>query len=529
MSVQCAQIAPLTGGAKDVEPPKALKFEPENASTNFSQSEIVISFDEFIGVKDLANQFIITPQTKAQPEIEADGKKLRIKFAEALLPNTTYKLSFGNSIIDLHESNAIEDFMYVFSTGALIDSLKLEGDIFNYTNKKPSANILVGLYDSLLSDSVVFSEKPAYQTKTNSNGHFKFNYLPNKSFKLIAIKDENKNSVYDGSSEEIAFSSLAINPNDSVKSSMSLFKELPGKNFIKKSWSPEYGKVSIIYNKPQLDIDNLLANGKSQDISKFDDDTLTIYYTNEYDTLRTLVHHQNNITDTVVVKTANQAQVKKQIEAHTLKYQFISNCNGVLPYYQLPMFNSNFPVTINEYKATKISLKATDDTLKANIPFSIVFDKQNPTLFYIDASLKQETSYSLVIEKGVFVNTDGRINDSTTYKFKTTSIEDYAQLNLKLQLPSKTNYIIQLLNDKDAIIKESLIELSLSSTSETILTYKNLLPGNYFVRVAEDANKNKRFDTGNFYLKQQPENIFINPNSIKLLSGWEIESEWIVK
>ena len=529
LCVQCAQIAPLTGGVKDTEPPKALKFEPENASTNFSQSEIVIHFDEFIGVKDLANQFIITPQTKTQPDIEADGKKLKIKFSEALLPNTTYKLFFGNSIIDLHESNAIEDFMYVFSTGVLIDSLKLEGDIVNYNNKKPSTNILVGLYDASLNDSIIYSDKPTYQAKTNTNGHFKFSYLPNKPFKLMAIKDENKNLVYDGSSEELAFSSQIISLNDSVQNTLYLFKELPSKNFIKKSFSSEYGKVSIIYNKPQLDIDKLLVNAKPQDITKLDDDTLNIYYTNEYDTLRTLIHHENNLTDTVVVKIASQAQVKKQLEAKSLKYVFAANCNGSLPYFQLPTFTSNFPVTINEIKANMIYLKSSDDSLKNNIPYTIVFDKHNPTTFYIDANFKPETNYSLVFTKGTFLGSDERINDSVAYKFKTTSAEDYAQLNLKLQLPSKSNFIVQLLNDKEVIIKESLIELSLSSTSETILSYKNLLPGNYFVRVVEDANKNARFDTGNFYLKQQPETIFINANSIKLLSGWEIESEWLVK
>ena len=57
----------------------------------------------------------------------------------------------------------------------------------------------------------------------------------------------------------------------------------------------------------------------------------------------------------------------------------------------------------------------------------------------------------------------------------------------------------------------------------------NLIPGTYTVKVIEDANKNNTFDTGNFFNQLQPEIIFVNETPIKLLAGWEIENEWIVK
>jgi hypothetical protein len=34
---------------------------------------------------------------------------------------------------------------------------------------------------------------------------------------------------------------------------------------------------------------------------------------------------------------------------------------------------------------------------------------------------------------------------------------------------------------------------------------------------------------GDYFLNKQPEIIFVNTTAIKLLAGWEIENEWIVK
>ena len=236
---QCAQVTPLTGGKKDDTPPKALSYKPENASLNFNTKVIEVQFNEYIVLKDVANQFIITPQTKEMPDIQASGKKLKITFNEELLPNTTYKMAFGNSITDLNESNVLQNFEYIFSTGSTIDSLKLSGQILNAQDKKPATQVLVGLYKSDANDSIIYKDKPLYISKTDGAGNFSFNYLPDSKFKMVGIKDQNKNLLYDGSEEQIAITKELISPKDTQTISLVLFKEIPNKSFIKKSISPE--------------------------------------------------------------------------------------------------------------------------------------------------------------------------------------------------------------------------------------------------------------------------------------------------
>lgn len=527
MSTQCAQITPLTGGKKDETPPKVLKFNPENTSVNFKSKVIEIEFDEYIVLRDVANQFIITPQTKEVPDIQALGKKLKITFNETLLPNTTYKLAFGNAISDLNESNVFQNFEYIFSTGPTIDSLRLSGQVLNALDKKPAAQILVGLYDIKSNDSIIYKAKPLYICKTNEGGYFSFNYLPGASFKMVAIKDQNKNLLYDGSEEQIAFSKEFVNPKDSGTISLLLFKETPTKSFIKKTFSSEYGKAYIIYNKPQLNITQVIAKGLTHYSQSRLKDTLILYYANKFDTLETFIKYESKKTDTLYIKVLSGTAFEKQNK--TFKYNLQANFSTTLPFYELPTFILNVPVDSKNIITDKISLIEKKDSVVKKLAFSILKEEDLITTFKIQSEFKPETTYTLILQKAAITDNAQRVNDSIAYQFTTSSIEDYAQLNMKLFFPKKENYIIMLLNTKEQIVDERRVEFALNSTSEKIIEYKNLIPGNYFMKVVEDVNKNGLFDTGDYFLKNQPETIFVNPLPIKLLAGWEIENEWIVK
>src|SRR5436189_491630 len=100
VSIQrCAQIAPLTGGQRDTTPPRLTEAEPVNGTVNFKGNRISLSFDEFVQLRDLPNQLLISPRMKEQPEISALGKKIEIRLKpEELLPNTTYRFSFGKAV-----------------------------------------------------------------------------------------------------------------------------------------------------------------------------------------------------------------------------------------------------------------------------------------------------------------------------------------------------------------------------------------------------------------------------------------------
>jgi len=524
---RCAQITPLTGGKKDTTAPKPLSFKPENFSLDFQSKIIEIDFDEYIVLKDIQNQFIITPQTKEVPIVEAVGKKLKITFNELLLPNTTYKLSFGNTIYDVNESNLLTNFEYVFSTGKNIDSLKVEGRVLNAYNLKPEPQTLVGLYAKSSNDSVVYNEKPLYITKTNENGDFKFDYLPNTLYKIVAIKDENKNLLYDGSEEQIAFHNELLETKKAEAVDLMLFKEIPSKSFIKKNSSIELGKALIIFNKSQDDIKDMIANGLVTYNFNSQKDSLTIYYENKYDTLETYINYHHKKADTVYVNIPSKNNILKR--KATLKYVLNSNLNSELPYYTLPTFQLNFPIQSEWIDSTMIELNEKVNETWNKLSFSVLKDKGLITTFKIKANFKSDINYQLKFKKGALNNKIDRENDSLVYLFATTDAENYAKLNLTMYFPKKENYMVLLLNEKGVVVEKRYVEFSLNSTSEKKIEFDNLIAGNYFVKVVEDVNKNRDFDTGDLLFRKQPERVYFNKVPIKLLSGWEILNEWIIK
>ena len=259
-------------------------------------------------------------------------------------------------------------------------------------------------------------------------------------------------------------------------------------------------------------------------------DSLTLYYNNQYDTLQTIISYHSKKTDTVNIKIPSSVTIDKLRKDKTMKYNLRSNITSSMPYFELPQFELNMPIDVKNISESKITLLEQKDSIQSKKTISLLQDLPNSTSFTIQSVFKPETNYTLTInENAIKDDVLGRSNDSISYKFTTTTPEDYAQLTLKLFFPKKENYIVLLLNDKEQIIKKTLVEFSLTSTSEKIMDYKNILPGIYFSRVVEDANKNGLFDTGDYLLHTQPESIFINTTAIKLLAGWEIENEWIIK
>ena len=78
---------------------------------------------------------------------------------------------------------------------------------------------------------------------------------------------------------------------------------------------------------------------------------------------------------------------------------------------------------------------------------------------------------------------------------------------------AKYPLILQLTDDK------GVVKIEKYTTKPEILDFINLSPGKYFIRVIFDANGNKKFDTGNYLKKIQPENV-------KFFKEMEIRADW---
>ena len=125
----CAKRGTPTGGPKDTLPPLLINASPKNKSIKFKSREIILSFDEYIKLKNLDQQLIISPPLNLS-ELTIDpqttiSKKINVEFSDSLNleEKTTYTFNFGSSIEDNNEGNILPFFSYTISTGEIIDSL----------------------------------------------------------------------------------------------------------------------------------------------------------------------------------------------------------------------------------------------------------------------------------------------------------------------------------------------------------------------------------------------------------------------
>jgi uncharacterized protein (DUF2141 family) len=206
---RCANMARPTGGPKDTLPPNLLKASPEEFSTGIAPKTIVFDFDEYVELKDVQQNLIVSPTIKGIPIVTRKLKQITVKIKDTLDANTTYALQFGNAIVDLNEGNPFGNFTYVFSTGNSLDSLSLSGRVILAEDGRTDSTLLVMLHRNM-DDSAVVKEKPRYYTRLNKEGYFNFQYLAPGRYKLYALKDESGQLRYNRKDQLFAHHPITI-------------------------------------------------------------------------------------------------------------------------------------------------------------------------------------------------------------------------------------------------------------------------------------------------------------------------------
>ena len=219
----CARVGSPVGGAKDSIPPQVTGSNIDSPRINVPRDirELRIDFDEYIVLKDINKQLIISPPLQKITKILPSGmgnKYVLIKWADTLQANTTYNFNFGNAIVDNNEGNALTYYNFAFSTGEKIDSLYISGELkslFKEKDKKEEeGSLVVGLYQE--KDSMNYRQKPYYITKADPDGYYELNYLAPGNYHILAFEDSNANSVYDFGKEKVGFLKEKITLNKSV-------------------------------------------------------------------------------------------------------------------------------------------------------------------------------------------------------------------------------------------------------------------------------------------------------------------------
>lgn len=518
----CARRGTPEGGPKDVTPPSITSATPKNHSTNFDAEKVRIYFDEYIKLKDLQKQLIVSPPLEYQPYIypqSGASKYLEIEILDTLQENATYVFNFGQSVVDNHEENPYSFFTYVFSTGDYIDSLETEGFVIDALQKKPDPFISVMLYkvDSAYTDSIIFQKPPTYLTNTlDSSTNFRLTNLKEGTYKLVAMKDEAGNYKFDPKTDKIGFIDHFIEiPTDSIYG-LNLFKEIPeykatrpsliAKNKIFFGYEGEHEgmQISLLSEKPEDYDYRVFPDTKT--------DTLNYFFTPfEADSLIFEVRkqvRQKQVVDTFTVRI-------KELYADTL---VVAQLNKSFALNDSLRLHATTPMEVVD--TTQISVMNKDSVF---LKYTANLDSKR-NIVNLKWDTQPEQKYQIKLLPGAIVDFYGDVNDTLTYGLATRSIADLGSFRVNLRNVDQYPVILQLTDQKGVVQYEKFI-----TEQKSTYEFLNINPATYLIRVIHDANGNGKWDTGNYLQKIQPERISYFPDPVELRSNWEIEQTFTLQ
>ena len=102
------------------------------------------------------------------------------------------------------------------------------------------------------------------------------------------------------------------------------------------------------------------------------------------------------------------------------------------------------------------------------------------------------------------------------FKTSTKKIEDYGNIFLRVQHDSPHPYILELIKS-DKVIRR--YDRPIAGNN---YRFELLDAGKYTVRLIEDANANRQWDTGNYLQKIQPEKVIYYWKEIDLRANWDM-------
>lgn len=569
----CSNIGNPSGGPIDKTPPIFMRSNPTPNAVNVKDRKIEIFFDEIVTLKDPSTKIIVSPAQTEMPRMSALGRKVTVELVDSLLPNTTYTIDFSNSIQDNNEGNAIDNFAFAFSTGSVIDSMRVSGYVLDSRTLEPMQSVVVGL-QSNLADSAFHKEKLQRVALTNDRGQFTIRNVSPGSYHIFALKDLDRDYKFGNPTEDIAFLDSIIVPSiGSREAADTVYNDLNEIDTIMRATRPAYFPNDILLSMFNEDRKSqYLANNLRVDSTRISltfaaaSDTLpslSIVGRNDVpDQWYTLERSQTNDTltywirpphlvsaDTLMVATTylrtdtasnlswgtdtlkftfqrqKAKKKKKNEETDSLEQirfmELHPLANGTQEVYAPLLLQTGTPIERYSREAFHLQRKLQNDTTfyPAEIKSIALRDS---TLNRRDLMLKVDwepgAAYTLAVDSLAMTDIYGLQTKPLKVDFNVRKMEEYG--NIVFNIPAvRDSAIVELLDGTEKIVLRAPVK---SHRAELL----NLLPGKYYARLFIDRNGNGKYDTGNYDMHLQPEETVYYPGAINLKKNWDVEQTW---
>ena len=578
VTINCARVIAPKGGPRDKIPPVVVASDPLNYSKNFKKKKFQVTFDEYIQLKNVNQELLVSPPIIEKPEVLLKPKSMRVKFKEHLPDSTTVNFNFYNAIADYNEGNIYLDYQYIFSTGDELDTLFVNGSIVNAFDLTPVKDAFIMLYKNT-ADSVPKTILPSFLSKSNEEGIFVLRNMPAGNYKVFALSDANYNKIFDLPNEPIAFLDTLISPAVEIVTRTDTIAEdsiVTTTEVISKLDSVEL--FMFEEENPVQYLEDKIRDEKGRRISFYFTETLLeplkISLVDSLQTRPWYIMEENPTKDTIAFWISDTTIAKKDTLILKLDY-FIYDSVGK-PYLAADTIKLMYKeetedkqqkggflkklrqeeeeedtIVISELKLRtniarstlglekdlvitpkfpilhvdplKIYLFELNDTIENPIEFKFTTDTLKPRSYRISYPFIERELYKLLIDTAAFEDIYGNINDTLLVRYSIQKENYYGNILLKLTGISQTS-IIQLLSEAGQVLREYTVNNQTNSLNINLLP-----PGKFNLKLIVDNNNNGVWDTGEYEAKRQPEKVYLYNKTITIKSGWDNDLIWNIE
>lgn len=584
MMAACARPGTPDGGPYDETPPRVVGASPKEGEVNARARTINIFFDEFVKLNNASEKVVISPPQINQPEIAADGRRIKIKLLDSLKPHTTYTIDFSDAIVDNNEGNPMGKYTYTFSTGDTINHMEVSGKVLNARNLEPVKGILVGLHSDTARSA--FTQKPFDRmARTNGSGEFTIKGVANGNYRVYALQDADGNFAFNQKSEMLAFSHRQIIPSsfpdqraDTVWRDSTHIDSIVMVDYT--HYTPD-DIVLLAFNESTLDRHLLKVERKvpehfdiyftapsTQKPSirglNFDERTLRPIYSPNNDTIiywiqdTALVHTDtltavytylendsagNFVSRTDTLDLVSRLPRSRQIKMEEQAYKEWSQrqeklkkrgrpFETLMPSQKLTL-NINGSGTLDLYD--NIRLTATEPLAEIDTNAFHLYIRQDSLYLPADHIVEINENNPLACT----LYGEWRPQQEYLLRIDSAAIRSiYGKastgLEIKFRIPPLDNYSTLTANLTGR--QDTLMMLELLNNSDQPLrterarggraTFFFLKPGTYYLRAYEDLNGNGQWDEGNYADDRQAEAVYYYPAALTLRAKWDMQQDW---
>lgn len=587
MCVACARMGQPDGGWYDEVPPRVVGASPAERSTGVTQKRITINFNEFIKLENATENVVICPPQIEQPEINVKGKSVRIDLKDSLKANTTYTIDFSDAISDFTEGNPMGNFTYVFSTGDAIDTLSVSGYVLDSESLEPVKGQLVGLYANL-ADSA-FTTQPMLRTgRTDASGHFSIRGIAPGDYRIYSLEDGDANFMLSQRGERLAFSHDIITPTakpdirmdttwvDSLHISgiervpfihyypddicLMSFQQKLTDRYLVKSERKEPNRMTFYFSAPNdtlpqikglnFEHDNAFVIETSEhldtitywlrDTMLVNQDTLHIEYRYMMtDTLGNLVEQadtlemlakipyekrlKTRLEERAKLEKKNEKDKKKGKNVEPLPRENILEVKFAGSQEMTPTQNVHItlPTPIEHIDTAGIHLYSKIDSAWYRSPFELISEGLPPRTYAVRGEWRPGIEYSLEIDSAAITDIYGNLNNAVKRGIKIGENDKYSSLfvNITGVKDNSGQYIVRMHSESGDIKYMAPVD---NGTAE----FYYVTPGTYYLSAHHDRNGNGKWDTGDYALDLQAEDIYYYDESVVCKEKWDITANF---